>query len=67
MVTAWTQCSQEMRKLIIKEKVHIQLLIKLIDLPHASTGHQEVYIYDMKLYSCYVYAYVLYNNIDLSA
>ena len=44
MVTVWTQYSQEMRKLIIKEKVHIQLLIKLIDLPHAPTGNQEVYI-----------------------
>ena len=48
VVTICTQCSQEMRKLIIKEGVHIQLLVKLIDLPHASTAHQEV---------CMIYKY----------
>ena len=42
MIIVWIEYSQEMRKLIIKEGVHIQLLIKLIDLPHASTAHQDV-------------------------
>ena len=41
-VLVLANCSQEMCTEIVKQAVHIQLIIQLIDLPSASTAHQEV-------------------------
>ena len=42
LLVTWTNCCEDMRRKVITENIHIEMIKMLLDLPKSATSYQEV-------------------------